>query len=510
MVSVEEIQKKINLMSPPKVNHSWLLSSYRRPTRRPFLRLTLPRCIVTLVLFYGCTFYTSFVFLSVFISNSLLLTNTNATMTNTYPIHHVESDGRSMPVVATMDNPPPKRPLATIAYGTMYPKSLSISFYRYTWLIEYLMCVFSPSSSLAVSLTGCNSHLLGDGPAILKHSIHLSSFPYHFQSLFAYQMFAFIHPAAMACSDIFHTLGYTIQITDTPVNVSDIRGDFLREHVVHSGCCGEKEYIKLYSYTLVKYPIVVHLDLDSLVLQPLDDLFHAMLFPSPHENTTTKDPHPISPPVVMFHKPLPESHQLQAYFTRDYNMVHLNHPHVGVQGGFLVVKPSLVAFEEYKQIILQGDFVNGVGWKGKYGGYFGAQQIQGICSYFYDGLHPGTGVELNRCIYNSMADSPYQKDKDGIHKCIDGKDTCEDCRNTSISKIKSVHFTLCQKPWLCPSETFDKHLCQEFHKEWFRIRYDFDQSRGVYGTNIGDHYRDVYKGYCTTSGGSGYIPLTVR
>jgi hypothetical protein len=310
-------------------------------------------------------------------------------------------------------------------------------------------------------------------------------------------MFAFIHPSAISCSSIFTSLGYQTIITETPVNVSDIRGDFLRERVVKSGCCGEKEYIKLYSYTLTHFPIVVHLDLDSLVLQPLDELFNAMLY----TNTSL--------PAVMFGRPLPHPNQLHAFFTRDYNMVNLNHPHVGVQGGFLIVKPSVSAFEEYRQVILEGDFVEGVGWKGKYGGYFGAQQIQGICSYFYDGLHPGTGVELNRCIYNSMADSPFRRDNHGVEKCLDGRDSCEDCRETNSSDIKSVHFTLCQKPWICPTWSWDEKLCKYFHSEWFRIRLDFEQSIGIQGNNIGQHYPDVYKGYCTSQGQQGYIPLTL-
>ena len=62
--------------------------------------------------------------------------------------------------------------------------------------------------------------------------------------------------------------------------------------MVKSGCCGDKEFLKLYSYTLVDYPIVVQLDLDSLIVQPLDDLFDAMFdskrdLPSPAEPTTT-------------------------------------------------------------------------------------------------------------------------------------------------------------------------------------------------------------------------------
>ena len=35
--------------------------------------------------------------------------------------------------------------------------------------------------------------------------------------------------------------------------------------------------MKLYSYLLFDYPVVVHLDLDTLVLRPMDDLFDFMV-----------------------------------------------------------------------------------------------------------------------------------------------------------------------------------------------------------------------------------------
>ena len=46
-----------------------------------------------------------------------------------------------------------------------------------------------------------------------------------------------------------------------------------------------------------------------------------------------------------------------------------------------------------------------------------------------------------------MADNPSEQQKDGTWKCRDGKDKCENCRDTEVSKIKSAHFTLCAKPW---------------------------------------------------------------
>jgi alpha-N-acetylglucosamine transferase len=56
--------------------------------------------------------------------------------------------------------------------------------------------------------------------------------------------------------------------TPTPVNVSAIRGKWLRDHINDkAGCCGAAELIKLYSYRLVEYDWVIHLDADVLIFQ---------------------------------------------------------------------------------------------------------------------------------------------------------------------------------------------------------------------------------------------------
>ena len=240
-----------------------------------------------------------------------------------------------------------------------------------------------PVIAYAVSITGCDgqgtvnedtNHInmgLFDAAAVLKHSIHLTSI----RSRYSYQMYVFIHPIAVNCTlplwpHLTNNLKYKILVRDTPINVTEIRGDFLREKVTRSGCCGEKELIKLWAYTLVNHPIVVHLDLDTIVLQPLDELFDAML-ESSIENATDEARSKLA---IMNGTSLPPLHQsIQAFFTRDYLMVDEGKKHVGVQGGFVVIRPNVTAFEEFRQIILEGNFVAGGGWDGKYGGYYGAQ-----------------------------------------------------------------------------------------------------------------------------------------
>ena len=136
-------------------------------------------------------------------------------------------------------------------------------------------------------------------------------------------MVAFVHPDAFQCIEPFQKLNYEIHIKETPVNPSEIKGQFLRTHVVKSGCCGEKEFLKLYSYTLVEYDIVVHLDLDSLILQPLDDLFDSMLLEGDDKlQSNSRLP-------VMHGSPVPD--KVEAFFTRDYNMANLGKKFVNTQ-----------------------------------------------------------------------------------------------------------------------------------------------------------------------------------
>lgn len=400
----------------------------------------------------------------------------------------------------------------------------------------------------AVSLTSCGSSTnihdnianggfssdpsFREGAAVLAHSIHLSSIRNFAQSksYYDYKLIVFVHPTARPCSDIFEELGYELQIRDTPFQVADIQSAWLQEHIVKSGCCGEKEYLKLYSYLQFDYPIVIHLDLDSLILKPMDDLFDVMLADKllidvgnnneggggGEEESIESARGRIS---VMHDNPLPESGSIDAYFTRDYNMINPGKKHVGVQGGFIIVRPNQAAFDEYIRIVLSGNFRKGSGWGGQYGGYFGAQQIQGICSYFYDKKHPGSAVELNKCYYNAMADAPRQEESG---KCRDGRDDCQDCRDTPLEEIYSVHFTLCQKPWHCPqlvsANEKTKAICNKFHGEWFRIREDLDRlralERNVGGSEVseyvkpsGKHKPEIFRGFCNSGQARGYIPL---
>jgi hypothetical protein len=369
-------------------------------------------------------------------------------------LSHIEEDRSAVNAIlaATPDN---KEPKATIAYAT--------------------------------SVTKCTKDsVLMDQAAVLMYSIHKSSSRVPTSgSRYDYDLFIFLHPEAAECKEQLEKIGWTVLIKDTPVEVEEIRGN-LKEYVRRASCCGEKEFLKLYSYTLTDYPVVVHLDLDVIVLQHMDELYDSMI-DGPSSPARSK----VS---AMWHKASEFPENIEGFFTRDYNMVKPGQRKVhqiGVQGGFIIVKPNLNYFEEYRQIIIEGNYTVDHGWGDKlsYGGFYGAAQVQGLCSYFFGHIHPGTTVELNRCIYNSMADNPHSEDtKNPMCQTLQPLTECEDCRLTKVSHIKTAHLTVCQKPWWCvafdgpPEETRMAlvggkeayPLCIKMHHAWFKFRQELE------------------------------------
>ena len=108
-----------------------------------------------------------------------------------------------------------------------------------------------------------------DGAAVLGHAIRLA----HAQSPFRTELVAIVHPEVVVARKGLELLGWRVLERDVPVKVEDIKGEYLRKHIRNNGCCGERELLKLWAYTLVQYHRVVHLDMDSMVLQPVDELF---------------------------------------------------------------------------------------------------------------------------------------------------------------------------------------------------------------------------------------------
>ena len=296
------------------------------------------------------------------------------------------------------------------------------------------------SIAYAISVTSCPINETGailDGPAVLSHSIH----QVHTDSNYEYQLYAFVHPVALSCMIPLKLLGFTTLVRKLPIDVREIQSARYRIAVENRGCCGSLEFLKLWAYSLVNHDIVIHVDTDVFFHKPIDHIFDRVLLgASPNNNTNSSLLHTHNPGV-----PLPS--QIDFLFTRDYyqqSTITTDPKRYGVQGGFFIVRPSLVVLDEMKSILLEGEYSEDKGWGRTYhGGYWGASQVQGFLSYYYTVLHPEHAVELNHCLYNTMLDKPM--DRNG--KCRTGEETCQDCRHVALSDMFSIHLTLCWKPW---------------------------------------------------------------
>lgn len=123
-----------------------------------------------------------------------------------------------------------------------------------------------------------------------------------------------------------------------------------------------------------------------------------------------------------------------------------------VQGGFLVLQPNLDDYYNLVNILMTTEFRKGKGWNSSQIGWFwGGMTVQGVLPYYYNRVTtPNRSARVNRCLYNTMADT-------------------EDCTKQTLNEIKTVHFTVCQKPWQC-YRAWINSLCGDLHRRWFELR----------------------------------------
>jgi regulator of replication initiation timing len=204
---------------------------------------------------------------------------------------------------------------------------------------------------------------------------------------------------------------------------------------------------------------------------------------------------------------------------------------IGVQGGFMVIRPNATDFDRYVETILSGgNFATGAGWGGSklgYGGYYGAGTIQGLASYYYGHLEQNRSLELNRCHYNTMVDEPTNLDRVKANnktklmcKTLEPVSQCQDCRKTDLQDIYTAHFTVCGKPSWCQWSRYKEDhrlLCMELFREWHKVRRSLeDEWKSEYPkydpvyeiVNVTDnytHYLNFSQGHCRAK--RGYIRM---
>jgi hypothetical protein len=170
------------------------------------------------------------------------------------------------------------------------------------------------------------------------------------------------------------TVGYDVRVVDLPFHINELQEDLRREVGEADSCCGDKEFLKLYAYTLTDHQLVVHLDVDTLLLQPIDDLLDYLLLDSTNSSI----------PIIGGNLSTPSTggSQVDFLFTREYKTPNLIEPFnkskYGIQGGFFTIRPNVTWFHEMLSILKSAHYTFASGWgHAAYGGYWGSAQVQG-------------------------------------------------------------------------------------------------------------------------------------
>jgi hypothetical protein len=398
----------------------------------------------------------------------------------------------------------------------------------------------------AISLIKCGDHqsnagAMSDSATVLRHSIHQNSIRNpSSNSRYDYKVYAIVHRQAEACSQQLADAGFEILLRDPPVLTPEIQGDYLRSKIHREVCCGADEFVKLYAYTIFDggEPLVVHLDLDFIIRQPMDDLFDAMLLPSNSvQGQAARKRIPLERPT----DPWPD--RVDLFMTKDWPQVMPGRRAL-YQAGFQVVRPDQQVFDTIVDVIRKGDYKEGFGrdngWGSKgYGGSIGSMAMQGLLAYIYDEILPDHWVELNQCRYNHMGmdvlyrhQPAFQPKHPKVGQCRNDLEYCEDCMTTELNQIYSIHYTACRKPWMCPSvgDKQDKgnrgktipedavliDHCLELHSVWHSYRSDLeDKLMTLTGDEAirqtgqaGQHMANIFQGHCEGHGGSNYIGIS--
>ena len=380
--------------------------------------------------------------------------------------------------------------------------------------------------------------LLHDALTILKHSIHRLSI-HNSRSKYNYEMIAFLHqdnnnkncPLHDKYISLLQSIGYKIMIVGTPVNLKAVRGVYLKGNIAHTRHGAHQDWAKLNIYTLLDYPLVVLIDIRTLFLQPLDELFDIML--NYNNATGTINVNSLWDGEVIpigynhihkhkTHKSVIPSLDIHALYTKSYIDIKPvnNNWKAGINLSMLIIKPNTKVFDNLLNIIREGDYRFFVGWGGKgYANFEGSMQSRGLLTYYYDYLYPSNNLELDRCIYHNTADIPYVKHKSNMI-CRENinitYDNCMDCRKLSLSNIKVFHYGACSDPWKCfmHTDTLGKlKLCRKMHHYWYRLRNEVENSwerSGKYKKEErkGNFLEYQFLGYCDKDGGyENYIPM---
>lgn len=277
--------------------------------------------------------------------------------------------------------------------------------------------IINERKRIAYAITITRDGPFQDGAAVLAYSI----FKYSKDIDYDISLIAFVHPNVTSSRPVLNKLGFHVIESMIPINSSAIPFKWFREHIDKNGCCGSSELIKLNSYRLMQYHRIIHLDADTFFLNPIIELFER---------------------------------KYSLIYTTDPNMAsHKGVDKLPVQGGFILLTPSIEDYKNLINIMLTVEFRSGSAWNGsKIGWFWGGMTVQGVLPYYYNAVTEKNRTQtLDRCYYNTMADTLP-------------------CETQTLDELKSAHFTVCQKPWGCWNNNYRNNLCKQLHQRWFEMR----------------------------------------
>jgi hypothetical protein len=361
-----------------------------------------------------------------------------------------------------------------------------------------------------ISITSCAEVL--DGAAVLVESIRSTQEP-------PFDLIAIVNQESTTCRRELQLLGYKVQVKTLPFSVENLTSS--KNIVEGEGCCGVEEFLKLYAFNMVEYKVVIHLDVDVIVMKSLAPLIDVLIRRNAQVDLRT----------------IPSSQQVSAdvdfLFVREYKTFNPSEPtnrvKNGIQGAFFVVRPSQERFQHLIQVLTETTYYKGNrGWNGeRFGGYWGSAQIQGFLSYYYARHAVNCGVELDPCRYNTLgfdlrylpvdalvaSKIPLNSTSLNNHTCRTGEMECEDCSTTNTDDILVAHLSRCYKPWWCRLYLHNPEspVCDAAMKVWFKLRGHVDDRFGIARPTIPKSmYMYMFKvthGYCQKRGKVGYVHL---
>ena len=325
-----------------------------------------------------------------------------------------------------------------------------------------------------------------DAAAMIKYSI-CQECDLNVASKYNHTFYAMVHPSARFCSDagrgeydrvaVLQSLGYRVEVKGEPVGIEEISDPFLAANVEND--VGIRDLMKLHAYTLTSHKVVVLIDFNTILLQPLDDAVDDLITSS-----------------------------AKVAFAMDYaTQLPTNGLNHGANMGLFLLEPSFAAFTELVNTYKTAAYDPILGWNGLgVAGFDGSMGTSGLLTHYY---RTKPFIELNKCIYNNDATGPHSDEG----YCRDGEAHCDDCRLTITNRIEAGRFddSACGKPWECSwDDSWDaatKQLCREYFRHWFSNRLRFEEEFWINSPKQqrnGTLHPDIFLGYCSETGANGY------